>query len=312
MPNRIVFSGMSHQDEQAIAQRALPSAIELMEAKGTHSSSRLPQSELSKSSSIYSRPGIPGRQPIAVISVHGDPAADVGKEEARGQNAYVRQVGEALAKLGWQVDMFTRKTNPDDPPIVQHSPYCRTIHLVAGPQAFIPRDEVFEYLPQFAEAFQKFESKEGTNYPLVHTHYWLSAWVGLQLKQLSNIQLVHTYHFLRAVKYQTLGNQPKIANTRLAVERQILEQADCIVATRLQEQEQLRSLASTQGTIKVIPYFSWNRVAIELSDLYRRLLAQSIMDERLWHLPLPSPWETAVCGVALPSVTPTKSVTLVS
>ncbi|BDI16105.1 hypothetical protein ANSO36C_19070 [Nostoc cf. commune SO-36] len=35
---------------------------------------------------------------IALISVHGDPAVEIGKEEAGVQNVYVRQVGEALAQ----------------------------------------------------------------------------------------------------------------------------------------------------------------------------------------------------------------------
>src|SRR3712207_2022783 len=59
---------------------------------------------------------------IALISVHGDPAIEIGKEEAGGQNVYVRQVGEALAKLGWQVDMFTRKASAQQAKIVEHSP----------------------------------------------------------------------------------------------------------------------------------------------------------------------------------------------
>ena len=56
----------------------------------------------------------PMRPTIALISEHGDPAAEIGKDAAGGQNVYVRQVGESLAKLGWQVDMFTRKSNPND------------------------------------------------------------------------------------------------------------------------------------------------------------------------------------------------------
>ncbi|MBF2026790.1 MAG: glycosyltransferase family 1 protein [Oscillatoriales cyanobacterium C42_A2020_001] len=206
-----------------------------------------------KASFVSSRSASPSRQAIALISDHGDPAADVGKEEAGGQNVYVRQVGECLAKLGWQVDMFTRKVRPDDPTIVQHSPHCRTIRLVAGPQEFIPRDQVFQYMPEFVSAFQKFQSKEGTNYPLVHTNYWMSAWVGLQLKEHSNIQLVHTYHSLGAVKYQAVPLRPAIADTRLAVEREILEKAHCVVATSPQEEEVLRSLVSDQGCIEVIP-----------------------------------------------------------
>ncbi|MCL1468257.1 glycosyltransferase family 1 protein [Argonema galeatum A003/A1] len=229
---------MLHQSRQPMAQRA---------------SNHFSNSSSKESPFIYARPVIPGRQAIALISDHADPAAEVGKEEAGGQNVYVRQVGESLAKLGWQVDMFTRKTNPNDPGIVQHSPFCRTIRLVAGPEGFIPRDRLFEYMPQFVEAFQKFQSKEGTNYPLVHTNYWLSAWIGLQLQKSSNIQVVHTYHSLGAVKYQSVRTIPAIASTRLAVERQILEKAHCVVATSPQERDYLRQLVCQQGRIEVIP-----------------------------------------------------------
>jgi glycosyltransferase involved in cell wall biosynthesis len=201
------------------------------------------------------------RQSIALISDHADPAAAIGFEEAGGQNVYVRQVGEKLAALGWQVDMFTRKTNPDDPTIVQHSPHCRTIRLKAGPEQFIPRDRLFEYMPEFIESFQSWQGKQGIRYPLIHTNYWLSAWVGLELRKHSPIQLVHTYHSLGAVKYGSALDRVAIpqrsasqcAATRLGVEQQILEQASCIVATSPQEQDCLRQLISHRGNIEVIP-----------------------------------------------------------
>lgn len=207
----------------------------------------------SETSVINSRRGNSSRQAIALISDHADPAAEIGKEEAGGQNVYVRKVGEALAKLGWQVDMFTRKTNPNDPEIVQHSPYCRTIRLIAGPQKFIPRDDLFIYMPEFVESFRKFQAKECTNYPLIHTNYWMSAWVGLQLQKISNIQLVNTYHSLGVIKYQTVTHKPSIATTRLTVEKQILQQSNCIVATSPQEKEYLHQLVSRQGDIEIIP-----------------------------------------------------------
>jgi D-inositol-3-phosphate glycosyltransferase len=193
------------------------------------------------------------RQPIALISDHADPAAEIGREEAGGQNVYVRQVGEHLASLGWQVDMFTRKVDPQLPTIVQHSPHCRTVRLTAGPEAFVPRDELFDHMPEFVESFRRFESKQGTNYPLIHTNYWLSAWVGLELQKERSIQLVHTYHSLGAVKYESVPERPAIADTRLAVEREILEQAACVVATSPQERENLRTLVSTLGQIEIIP-----------------------------------------------------------
>ena len=92
-------------------------------------------------------------------------AAAIGKEEAGGQNVYVRSVGEALAKLGWQVDLFTRRTDPDAPTVVEHSPYCRTIRLSAGPETGLRPERIFEHLPEFVAAFQQFQAK-GTIYPL--------------------------------------------------------------------------------------------------------------------------------------------------
>ena len=165
----------------------------------------------------------------------------------------MRHVGETLAALGWQVDMFTRKVRKDDPVIVQHSPHCRTIRVKAGAEEYIPRDRLFEHMPEFVSSFQAFQRDQGLNYPLIHTNYWLSAWAGLELQKTTGIQLVHTYHSLGAVKYQSQVGIPEIANTRLKVEREILERANCVIATSPQEQETLRSLVSTRGQIEVIP-----------------------------------------------------------
>lgn len=198
-------------------------------------------------------PRIPTRQAIALISVDRDPSLDQGQTSANRQTVYVRQVGESLAKLGWQVDIFTRKTQADLPRIVQHSPHCRTIRLGAGPQEPLPRETIFDYLPDFIESFQKFQAKDGFNYPLVHTNYWLSGWVGLKLQELSNIQLLHTVHSLGINKFKSQDFLSEFNRIRLIIEKSILDQADRIVATSPEEQEQLRSLLGGDSKIKGIP-----------------------------------------------------------
>lgn len=190
---------------------------------------------------------------IALISVHGDPAVEIGAEEAGGQNVYVRQVGEALAHLGWQVDMFTRKANGQQADQVQHCPGCRTIRLTAGPTEFVSRDEIFGHLPQFVSELKAFQRQEAVQYPLVHTNYWLSGWVGMELKHCQSLAQVHTYHSLGAVKYANVPHIPDIATQRLAVEKQCLETADCIIATSPQEQAHMRSHLSSLGNIQIIP-----------------------------------------------------------
>ena len=165
----------------------------------------------------------------------------------------MRQVGEALAKRGLQVDMFTRKANKQDATVVEHSPNCRTIRLTAGPEEFVPRDNLYGYLPAFVEEFLKFQSSSGVEYPVVHTNYWLSSWVGMELKKVQPMKQVHTYHSLGAVKYKSIATIPMIATTRLAVEKTVLETADRIVATSPQEKKHMRELVSTKGNIDIIP-----------------------------------------------------------
>lgn len=197
---------------------------------------------------------IPSHKPAyALISVHGDPATQLGKEGAGGQNLYVRSLGLALAKRGCQVDMFTRRESPDQDEIVELAPGCRTIRLDAGPARFIPRTELFGYLPEFVNSWLSYVKTFNQTYELIHTNYWLSGWVGLQLKSYLGVPQVHTFHSIGAVKYGTMESFQLIAKTRLNVEQRCLEQADCVIATSPQEAITLRQQVSRKGQIRVIP-----------------------------------------------------------
>lgn len=190
---------------------------------------------------------------IALISVHGDPAIDIGKEEAGGQNVYVRKVGEALSRLGWQVDMFTRRSDAEQAKIVEHTPNCRTIRLTAGPAEFIERQKIYDYVPEFVDAFLNFQHETKTIYPLIHTNYWLSAAVGKKIRQQQPAKIFHTYHSLGAVKYKAVTTVPLIASKRLNIEKQTLENSDLVVATSPQEKQDMQTLVSTKGNVDVVP-----------------------------------------------------------
>ena len=188
------------------------------------------------------------RTTIALISVHSDPARETGS-----QNVYVRQLGEALSRLGWQVDMFTRKTSQSQANIVQHNSRCRTIRLCAGAIRYVPRQKLIGCLPEFVQQLRQFQQNNQIQYSLIHTNYWLSAWVGIQLKKTQPLKHIHTYHSLGAVKYARTNNPSNLARTRLAIEKICLETADLTIATCPQQREYLRELVSTRGNIEIIP-----------------------------------------------------------
>lgn len=184
---------------------------------------------------------------IAFISVYSDPANEIGS-----RNVYVRRVGEALSRLGWQVDMFTRKSAPDRANIVQHNPRCRTIRLTAGVKDFIPRQNLIGHLPEFLKQLRQFQLDNDLQYRLIHTNYWLSAWVGMELKKVQSLKHIHTYHSLGAVEYSYEQDLSNIAQTRLAIEKACLETADLTVATCPQQKRYLRELVSDRGNVEII------------------------------------------------------------
>ena len=186
---------------------------------------------------------------VALISVHSDPACETGS-----QNVYVRQLGEALSRLGWQVDMFTRKTKLNQSDIVQHNDNCRTIRIQAGELQYVPRQKLIGYLPEFVRQLRLFQAANKIQYALIHTNYWLSAWVGMELKKVQPLlKHIHTYHSLGAVKYAKSKHLSNIARTRLAIEKTCLETADLTIATCPQQREYLEELVSRRGQIEIIP-----------------------------------------------------------
>lgn len=190
---------------------------------------------------------------VALISVDGDLAVETGQEGAGSQSVYVHKVGESLAQQGWQVDLLTRRSSVAQPAITQHKSNYRTIRLVAGPQEFVPRDDLFHYLPEFVRQLQAFQRQEGFQYSLIHTNYWLSSWVGMELKKHQPLMQVHTCHSLGADKYRAVTDLPAIAATRLAAEKTCLETAERIVATSPQEREHIQTWVASSGPIEMIP-----------------------------------------------------------
>ena len=198
---------------------------------------------------------------IALISVHADPAMIEANGIASVQSAYIKKLGEGLAQAGWQVDIFTRRTDAEQPSEVEHCEGCRTIRLDAGPQTIIEADDLADYLPDFLKAFLQHQSRTGILYPIVHTNYWLSGWVGLELKKKQLLKLVHTHHVLGSDRYQHSTTVPMVASAQISAEKACKELADHIVAIH-PEQDGMQS--SDQGAATVE----------ELDELYLTLLGQ--------------------------------------
>lgn len=201
---------------------------------------------------------------VALISVHADPATLATNGIASVQSAYVKKLGEGLAQMGWQVDMFTRCTDPEQLSEVEHLDGCRTIRLMAGEAAPLSADDTYQVLPDFVKAFVQYQSKSGILYPLIHTHSWLSGWVGLELKQRQLIKLIHTHHALGSDRYQDATTIPMLASAQINTEKACRDGADQVIALHPDGESSHQGAIALDGAATVD----------ELDVMYRSLLNQ--------------------------------------
>ena len=82
---------------------------------------------------------------------------------------------------------------------------------------------------------------EGIDYDVVHSHYWLSAWVGQRLAQGMGIPHVVTFHTLALIKMQSRAGESEPAE-REATERDAMMTADRIIAFSGHERDAMARL----------------------------------------------------------------------
>jgi D-inositol-3-phosphate glycosyltransferase len=167
-------------------------------------------------------------------------------------NVYVRQMASALGTLGMEVDIFTRAHPDCDHPVVAIGPNVRVVHLPGGdPEA--PMEDLFSYLPGFLEGLRAFRRDNHLDYQAVHSHYWLSGWVGRELARELEIPHVVTFHTLALIKMQSRAGEREPLQ-RQRVEREIMASADQIVAFSPHERDAMQRLYDADpSNIELVP-----------------------------------------------------------
>src|SRR5260221_12602619 len=96
---------------------------------------------------------------VALLSVHTCPLDQPGVGDSGGMNVYVRSVARRLAEMGVAVDIFTRWSGKGEQ-VLEVDPGVRVIHLAAGPDRPVPKEELDEHVGEFLYSLLRFEAKE--------------------------------------------------------------------------------------------------------------------------------------------------------
>ena len=175
----------------------------------------------------------------AFIAFHACPLAAPGQGKSGGMNVYVRELARAMGESGTQVDIFSRE-HDGEKGIKEIIPGVRVVHLPGGPSS-AGVGELYEHLPQFLQELRSFQENEGISYDVVHSHYWLSAWIGQRFSQALGIPHVVTFHTLGLIKMQSRAGEIE-PEERSAVERDAMLTADRIIAFSEHERDAMARL----------------------------------------------------------------------
>jgi D-inositol-3-phosphate glycosyltransferase len=176
---------------------------------------------------------------VAFLSEHASPLALLGSQDAGGQNVYVDELSRQLGRLGYAVDVFTRRDSGATPEVVDWAPGVRVINLAVGPPTFVPKDDLWPLMPAFLDALLSFMMRDGARYDLVHGNFWMSGWVAAQLRRRIGIPAVQIFHAMGKTKQRHQGSNDSSPAGRIAAELAVVRDVDRLIAQCPSERDEL-------------------------------------------------------------------------
>lgn len=198
---------------------------------------------------------------ILMLSVHGyvGAEAELGKPDTGGQVVYVLELAKRFSRLGYKVDLVTRRFE-DQPEFDVVNQGFRIWRIPFGGDSFIRKEDMHDYLGDFITNFLSAVRTREIHYDVAYSHYWDAGVAGQKIAEELQIPHIHTPHSLGWWKQRNMEGDPEEQEKtyrfqeRIRKEFLVYRSCDHIVATTEEQaallQEEYDLLASD---VTVIP-----------------------------------------------------------
>lgn len=191
---------------------------------------------------------------IAFISEHASPLATLGGVDSGGQNVYVAELPKQLVKLGYNVDVYTRKESSTINEVIEWLPGIRVIHVKVGPEKIVEKEKLLGLMDEFAINMIAFIRKKEIAYELIHANFFMSALVASKVKRVFKTPYVVTFHALGLVRKMHQKGMDHFPAERTEIEKHIFSDADHIIAECPQDKVDMINLyGASAENISIIP-----------------------------------------------------------
>lgn len=186
---------------------------------------------------------------VVMLTPHGDPLGRIGEPDIGGQCVYVRELAARLASDGIGVVALTRDRGQGRPREEPIAPGAKVVRIPCGPQGFVPKEELFPYLDEFAERSRPYLKGAG----VIHSHYWDGGYVAERIRD--GRLWIHTSHSLGKLKRASLPDEGRYRYAgRIEIETEVYTECDRVIALTRRERDDLVSLYGVpREKIVVIP-----------------------------------------------------------
>jgi glycosyltransferase involved in cell wall biosynthesis/phosphoheptose isomerase len=189
---------------------------------------------------------------IAMVSEHASPLAALGEADAGGQNVHVAELSLGLARLGHEVQVYTRRDDPELPERVPAGAGVTVVHVPVGPPRRVPKDDLLPFMDDFADWMAHHWARTGDP-QVVHAHFWMSGLAALRAGRRRGVPVAQTFHALGSVKRRHQHEADTSPPERLELERRLAAEVDVVVATCRDEVEELARLGVPTHHVRVVP-----------------------------------------------------------
>jgi len=190
--------------------------------------------------------GIRAKERIMMISTHGYVSAnpEFGMPDTGGQVVYVLELAECLARMGYRVDVLTRRFE-DQPATEKISDRVRILRFPCGGKDFIPKETLVDAIPEWVTNVKQYVRAKRLRYGFINSHYWDAGVAGQKLANELGIPHVHTPHSIGSWKRDNMDESDEEKerkynfNQRVREEKIIYDECDVVVATTPQQRDLL-------------------------------------------------------------------------
>ncbi|MCL5063584.1 MAG: glycosyltransferase [Firmicutes bacterium] len=198
---------------------------------------------------------------VLELSLTADPLNPMDGGAVGGQQILVREAVRGLARQGVGADVFTYRQSRRFAPVGSQLAHMSRVVRIGSERDF-PQEDI-DWVAMADEIADRIYAKiqaEGSEYGLIHSHFWVSGMVAQELSERLKIPWIHSPY--KMAKWIHRAGQPLPAR-RVEIERSLINEVAAVVVNYLDEGELIHA-DSPRTPLYVIP------PAIESTTFFER------------------------------------------